>query len=130
MLTPVVLALGLSPAAGAPRAAPPRPKLVVVITVDQLRADYLVRWRQQLTGGPRRGTVCWSQVGLVRGEPLSPESLPLRGPAFHRAARPAGGGRRRVVLAAAGLVFPGAGRRAREKGGGGGRFPAPPPRRQ
>src|SRR5256712_2038697 len=51
MLTPVVLALGLSPAAGAPRAAPPRPKLVVVITVDQLRADYLVRWRQQLTGG-------------------------------------------------------------------------------
>jgi len=51
MLTPVVLALGLSPAAGSPRAAPPRPKLVVVITVDQLRADYLVRWRQQLTGG-------------------------------------------------------------------------------
>src|SRR3989442_12933244 len=51
MLTPVVLALGLSPAAGAPRAAPPHPKLVVVITVDQLRADYLVRWRQQLTGG-------------------------------------------------------------------------------
>src|SRR3989442_15007785 len=51
MLTRVVLALGLSPAAGAPRAAPPRPKLVVVITVDQLRADYLVRWRQQLTGG-------------------------------------------------------------------------------
>src|SRR5262245_27437449 len=31
--------------------APPRPKLVVVSTVDQLRADYLTRWRGQLTGG-------------------------------------------------------------------------------
>ena len=30
---------------------PPRPKLVVVIVVDQLRADYLVRWKSQLTGG-------------------------------------------------------------------------------
>src|SRR3989442_12986736 len=51
MLTTLALALAVSPAAGAPRAAPPRPKLVVVITVDQLRADYLVRWRPQLTGG-------------------------------------------------------------------------------
>ena len=32
-------------------APPPRPKLVVVITVDQLRPDYLVRWKSQLTGG-------------------------------------------------------------------------------
>src|SRR5947207_9930189 len=32
-------------------AAPPRPKLVVVITVDQLRADYFTRWKSQLTGG-------------------------------------------------------------------------------
>ena len=33
-------------------AAPPqRPKLVVVITVDQLRPDYLNRWKTQLTGG-------------------------------------------------------------------------------
>ncbi len=29
----------------------PRPKLVVVITVDQLRPDYLDRYRTQLTGG-------------------------------------------------------------------------------
>ncbi len=35
--------LGISPA--------PRPRLVVVITVDQLRADYLDRYRAQLTGG-------------------------------------------------------------------------------
>jgi predicted AlkP superfamily pyrophosphatase or phosphodiesterase len=33
--------------------APVKPKLVVVITVDQLRADYLTRWRGQLTGGFR-----------------------------------------------------------------------------
>src|SRR6059036_156404 len=32
-------------------AAPPRPKLVVVITVDQLRPDYFTRWKSQLTGG-------------------------------------------------------------------------------
>jgi len=32
-------------------AAPSRPKLVVVITVDQLRPDYLTRWKTQLTGG-------------------------------------------------------------------------------
>src|SRR5207244_12529330 len=30
---------------------PPRPKLVVVITVDQLRPDYFTRWKAQLTGG-------------------------------------------------------------------------------
>lgn len=36
-------------------AAPhPRPKLVLFLTVDQLRPDYLVRWRDQLTGGLRR----------------------------------------------------------------------------
>src|SRR5688572_5505185 len=34
---------------GAP--APPRPKLVVMITVDQLRPDYFTRWKTQLTGG-------------------------------------------------------------------------------
>jgi predicted AlkP superfamily pyrophosphatase or phosphodiesterase len=32
-------------------AAPLKPKLVVMITVDQLRADYLTRWRSQLSGG-------------------------------------------------------------------------------
>lgn len=31
--------------------APSRPKLVVVITVDQLRSDYFDRWKSQLTGG-------------------------------------------------------------------------------
>jgi len=42
----------LVPAARAP-ATPSRPvpRLVVVITVDQMRADYLDRWRSQLTGG-------------------------------------------------------------------------------
>jgi hypothetical protein len=37
-------------------AAPPRPpvSLVVVVTVDQLRPDYLLRWRGQWTGGFRR----------------------------------------------------------------------------
>ena len=30
---------------------PPRPKLVLVITVDQLRPDYFSRWKSQLTGG-------------------------------------------------------------------------------
>src|SRR5919198_6670404 len=34
-----------------PPPLPPRPKLVVVITVDQLRPDYLTRWKGQLTGG-------------------------------------------------------------------------------
>ncbi len=49
LLSPLALAL----ASGAPAAAPPRPApaLVVVITVDQCRADYLERWRGQLTGG-------------------------------------------------------------------------------
>ena len=37
---------------GAPP-APVKPKLVVMITVDQLRPDYLTRWRNQLTGGFR-----------------------------------------------------------------------------
>src|SRR2546425_8949563 len=34
-----------------PASSPSRPKLVVVITVDQLRPDYLTRWKSQLTGG-------------------------------------------------------------------------------
>lgn len=41
--------------AGAAEAAPtpqgPRPTLVILVTVDQLRPDYLTRWRDQLTGG-------------------------------------------------------------------------------
>src|SRR6266699_1590001 len=42
MILPVCLAL-VTPAAPRPP-APARPKLVVVITVDQLRPDYLDRW--------------------------------------------------------------------------------------
>ena len=37
----------------APRQLPP-PRLVVHITIDQFRADYLDRWRPQLTGGLAR----------------------------------------------------------------------------
>lgn len=44
----------LLPLVGAGRGvAAPRPKLLVVITVDQLRPDYLERYRRQLTGGFR-----------------------------------------------------------------------------
>ena len=42
---------GLAGQRGGP--APVKPKLVVVITVDQLRPDYLTRWRNQLFGGFR-----------------------------------------------------------------------------
>ena len=35
-------------------AAPARPQLVVLITVDQLRPDYLVRWESEFTGGFKR----------------------------------------------------------------------------
>ena len=42
--------LVLLAAAGFPPAAP-KPRLVVVITVDQLRPDYLDRFRRQLQGG-------------------------------------------------------------------------------
>lgn len=47
----LLLALVAAPSLPPP---PPRPKLVVVITVDQLRPDYLVRYRPQLTGGLAR----------------------------------------------------------------------------
>ena len=46
-----------APAASPPPAAVPaaqRPKLVLVITVDQLRPEYLTRWHDQMTGGLRR----------------------------------------------------------------------------
>ncbi|WKW12276.1 alkaline phosphatase family protein [Pseudogemmatithrix spongiicola] len=46
------------PSVNAPIAAPtpqgPRPRLVVFLTVDQLRPDYLTRWDSQFTGGFRR----------------------------------------------------------------------------
>ena len=38
-------------ALGHPPAAANRPRLVLVITVDQMRPDYLDRWKAQLTGG-------------------------------------------------------------------------------
>src|SRR5574342_346229 len=44
-LVALLMGVGLAPA---PRA---RPRLVVVITVDQLRPDYLERYRPQLKGG-------------------------------------------------------------------------------
>ncbi len=49
----MILAAGVALAAvtGSMTPAPSRPKLVVVITVDQLRPDYLNRWKTQLTGG-------------------------------------------------------------------------------
>lgn len=46
-----ILALCCGLAGPRPPAPPPRPKLVVVITVDQLRPDYFDRWKGQLTGG-------------------------------------------------------------------------------
>src|SRR6476619_4014789 len=58
-----VLALVLSSLAiAAPRAdaqaqtstAPGRPKLIVFLTVDQMRSDYVDRWSSQLTGGLKR----------------------------------------------------------------------------
>jgi predicted AlkP superfamily pyrophosphatase or phosphodiesterase len=40
--------------AQAPSAAPASPTLVVMLTVDQLRPEYLERWRPQFTGGLKR----------------------------------------------------------------------------
>src|SRR5256884_4651028 len=48
MTAPLVLLLALLGIGSLPA---PRPRLVVVITVDQLRPDYLDRYRTQLTGG-------------------------------------------------------------------------------
>src|SRR5207237_9480403 len=47
----LALSILLATFAGSTTPAPSRPKLVVVITVDQLRPDYLNRWKTQLTGG-------------------------------------------------------------------------------
>lgn len=51
MILPLCLALLAPPSPPPPPPAPARPKLVVVITVDQLRPDYFDRWKGQLTGG-------------------------------------------------------------------------------
>ena len=55
--TLIVAAFGAglaAPMAAQQPAAAERPALVVLIAVDQLRPDYLERWRDQLTGGLRR----------------------------------------------------------------------------
>jgi len=53
VLTAVLLTLCLLPVARAGKAAeyPRRPKLVLILVVDQLRYDYLVRFRQQFVEG-------------------------------------------------------------------------------
>lgn len=53
MLRRLALAAALAAASAAPASAQPAPapKLVVFITVDQMRPDYFTRWPGQLTGG-------------------------------------------------------------------------------
>lgn len=46
--------LSLPARADAQTSAPKRPRLVVLISVDQMRQDYLDRWADQLTGGFKR----------------------------------------------------------------------------
>lgn len=54
-LAAVLFILGAcAPSAQAPAPQDAPPTLVVMITVDQLRGDYLERWRGQLTGGFKR----------------------------------------------------------------------------
>jgi len=52
----IAIALAASPALAQQPASRPAepPKLVVFITVDQLRPDYFTRWESQLTGGLKR----------------------------------------------------------------------------
>ena len=49
MPAPTVSAQGR--ASAAPQATQPRPTLVVMLTIDQLRPDYLTLWEKQFTGG-------------------------------------------------------------------------------
>lgn len=51
---PALLLLSFLPGAAAAQARSPRPTLVVFITVDQMRGDYLDRFGSQLTGGLAR----------------------------------------------------------------------------
>jgi predicted AlkP superfamily pyrophosphatase or phosphodiesterase len=55
---PCALALLLPPGPAAAQAAQPKPTLVVLVSIDQFRADYLDRFGAQMTGGLAR---------LVRG---------------------------------------------------------------
>src|SRR6185503_18191938 len=51
----LILALVLAACAAVPAAAQtPAPKLLVFITIDQMRPDYFTRWPGQLTGGLAR----------------------------------------------------------------------------
>ena len=54
LLSLLVLAAPLTLRAQYERAPEHRPKLVVFITVDQMRADYPDRWASQLSGGLKR----------------------------------------------------------------------------
>jgi len=65
-----------------PSPAPPRPRLVVVITVDQLRADNARGWRPQLTGG---------FLTLLADGAVSPNASPDHG-VTETAPRPLDGG--------------------------------------
>ena len=58
LLSAFVLALAGLPSATHGQAAPKKPALVVLVTIDQFRGDYLERFGPQLTGGIAR---------LVRG---------------------------------------------------------------
>ena len=51
---PLVLSLAALLLAAVPPSPPIQPRLILVLTVDQLRPDYLPRWRSQWTGGFRR----------------------------------------------------------------------------
>ena len=54
LIAPLALGNSLAGAQGRPAATAMRPTLVVFVTVDQMRADYLQRFDRQLTGGLRR----------------------------------------------------------------------------
>jgi arylsulfatase A-like enzyme len=58
LLSACILALAGLPSATRAQAAPKKPALVVLVTIDQFRGDYLERFGSQLTGGIAR---------LVRG---------------------------------------------------------------
>jgi len=53
VLVPLAGAQGKPPVAKPPK-TPPRPKLVVLLVVDQMRADYVEKFRGQWTGGLKR----------------------------------------------------------------------------
>ena len=50
----IVAALSLPACPSEAQTAPQRPTLVVMLTIDQLRPDYLTLWERQLTGGLAR----------------------------------------------------------------------------